>query len=411
MLCPARLALSLSSLGFLALMIAPAAPGQSITAGEDGFRLRSADERFALRLRGQAMIDGQVFTGDEAPAGRGFYVRRARLEARGTLDERFGFRVRAGFGEGEAQLVDAFLEAQLLPALSLRVGRAKVPVGLEWLQSARDLFFAERAYPSGLVPRRDVGAGVHGELLGGRLTYDAGLFNGAPDGGSLNADADRAKEAALRLFARPFRETEGALRGLGVGVGTSLGPSEGIAATTGLPSYSTPGGQAFFRYRERSAVADGARRRVVPQAYYFRGPVGLMGEYAVSAQGVRAGGAAERLANRAWQVVSTVVLTGEAATYERLRPAHPYDPAEGRWGAVMLVARAHGLHVDPAAFPRFADPQASAQQALTGGIGVNWHLTANVRLMLNYEQTRLDGAAGAPLGTEHLILGRAQVVF
>ena len=60
-------------------------------------------------------------------------------------------------------LLDGFVEADLRgiassSLLSLRVGRFKTPVGYESLRSSSDLRFAERAFPTALSPRRDLGA-------------------------------------------------------------------------------------------------------------------------------------------------------------------------------------------------------------------------------------------------------------
>ena len=213
-------------------------------------------------------------------------------------------------------------------------------------------------------------------------------------------------------MVRPVRS--GLLGGLAVGVAATVGAERGSAGTPLLPSFQTPGRQTVFRYRSGDvpAVADGARTRLVPQLLWTAGPVGVLAEAAGVRQRVRLGEAADALDHRAWNVTATAVLTGEDATYGRLRPRRPFAPEVGQWGAVALAARAHRLAVDPSAFPTFADGTASVQAAMSVGLGVNWSLTDTVRVQLSGERTAFTAPAGEPAReAEALVLGRVQLVF
>src|SRR5690606_25894772 len=153
------------------------------------------------------------------------------------------------------------------------------------------------------------------------------------------------------------------------------------AANPDLPSFRTTGRQTFFRYltgNEAVVLAAGRQTRIVPQGYFYYGPAGLMSEYAVSRQEVQQGEAVTTLSHRAWQVAGSIVLTGEQATYGRLRPRAAYD-GKGHWGAFEAVGRVHGLRVDDATFPTFADPARTASSAFTWGLGLNWYVNSNVR--------------------------------
>jgi hypothetical protein len=66
--------------------------------------------------------------------------------------------------------------------------RQGVVVGLERLQSGSELLFVERGLPTNLVPNRDVGAQLFGDLFDGTISYALGAFNGVPDLG--NGDLD-----------------------------------------------------------------------------------------------------------------------------------------------------------------------------------------------------------------------------
>src|SRR5205823_4223643 len=117
------------------------------------------------------------------------------------------------------------LTVALNKEVQFKFGKFKVPVGQELLQSESFISFNERSLVTNLVPNRDLGVIALGDLYGGRLTYQAGLFNGVADGAnSNNADFDNEKEGVARVMATPFRlDSHSPLRGL----------SFGLAGTTG----------------------------------------------------------------------------------------------------------------------------------------------------------------------------------
>jgi phosphate-selective porin OprO/OprP len=283
----------------------------------------------------------------------------------------------------------------------------KTPFGLERLQLESFTLFVERALPTDIVPNRDVGIQLSGDLGGGVFTYAAAVLNGVVDGGSADLSTGDARDAAVRGFVRPFRKAGGPFKGLGLGVAATFGRQQGV-----LPAYRTPGQVVFFNYVQ-GAVADGHRTRLSPQANFYGGPVGVIFEYARSTQRVRKDPAAADVTNEAWQVAASWLITGEAASPTGVRPRKPFDPRKGQWGAFEVGARVHGLTVGDEAFTQgFADIKKSARQATAWGVVLNWYATRNVRYVVNFEQTKFDG--GAPTGnreTETMIFFRAQLAF
>ena len=173
---------------------------------------------------------------------------------------------------------------------------------------------------------------------------------------------------------------------------------------------------------------DGQSLRASPQAYYYWGPLGLLGEYVISEETVRRGALVDQLRNDAWQVEASFVLTGEKASYNGVIPSRSFDLTKGGWGAFEIVARYGDLRIDPAAFStatsgaglRFADPTAQAQEAREWGVGLNWYLNRNVKWLVDFEQTSFDGGAGnnttTPLTVtdrqrERVIFTRVQLQF
>lgn len=391
-----------------------------IKAGKEGFSIGSKDGNFQLRLRGQVQADSRWYLDDsDKNATDTFLIRRARPILEGTLFRDFDFRLMPDFGNDSTALYDAYLEWKYLPWLKVRAGKFKPPVGLEQLQDDPYTLFAERAFPTGLVPNRDIGVQLRGDLWEGVVQYQAGVFNGVTDGVNGGLDNNDSKDFEGRVFLEPFKQTHvEPLQGLGFGMAGTIGHQNGSLSAPNVPSFKTPGQNTFFRYITGStlantAAAHGQRTRLSPQGYYYWGPFGLLGEYVVSDQEVEKGSATDHLRNTAWQVAGSVVLTGERASYRGVTPDKPFDLKNGGWGALELAGRYSVLRIDPEAFPTFANFSSSAQEARAWAAGLNWYLNRNVKLVLDYEETTFDGGAtgGTDRQTERVVFTRAQVAF
>jgi phosphate-selective porin OprO/OprP len=392
-----------------------------LSVGEKGFTLTSADTNFSVSLKGLVQLDSRTFFRDAGTAGNdGFLLRRARPILQGTVFRDFDFLFVPEFGgTGSPQILDAYLNYRYSPALQLRAGKFKSPVGLEQLQSDKDTFFSERALPTGLVPNRDLGVQVHGDLFSGRVSYAAGIFNGVGDGrSSNNADFDDNKEFAGRLFFQPFiTSSRKGLRGIGFGVGSSYSEAQGTNSLGLANGYTTPAQQQFFSFRS-GAVAEGQHWRLAPQATYYFGPFGLLAEYTVSRQGVEIVHSGVKyhsnMENTAWQVAASWVLTGEDASFTGVTPRRPFNPKSGAWGAWQVVARYSQLSLDQDAFPNFADPAVSAHEAQEWGVGLNWYLNRNLRVNASFSHVNFEGGGGASTGTrkdENTLFTRVQLAF
>jgi phosphate-selective porin OprO/OprP len=399
----------------------------TVTLGGDGLVIRSADSNFVSYIHGYAQADGRFYTGDQNAASDTFLLRRVRPIIEGTVYQNFDYRLMLDFGSGNgssstaanvALLDDAYINARIWPQLQIQAGKYKSPVGLERLESTSDLTFVETGFATELTPNYDLGISVHNNLFTSPLAYSVGVFDGAADGGSEDTDVDEGKDAVTRLFAQPFIKTDlGFLQKLGFGAAGSVG--DHTAGT--LPTFKTPGQQTFFTYG--AAVSpDGEQFRIDPQAYYYWGPFGLIGEYVLSSQKVKsttAGIHDVRLNNHAWQIEVNYFLTGEEATFKpsslvRVAPLRPFSLSQGGWGAFEVVARVEKLILDPAAFPSYA-LAGSASEADSWGVGLNWYLNRNVKLNLDYETTSFENGS-TTIGQvtardERTVLTRIQFAF
>ncbi len=391
-------------------------PVATLSTGK-GFSIKSPDG-VELKLKALVQADGRFFLDDERlPQNDGFLFRRIRPTLEGSWGPLVGFRLTPEFAGDNASIVDAYVDLRFDPRATVRIGKVKGPVGLERLQSGGSLALVERAFPTELAPNRDIGVQLQGDLFANTLNYTVGVYNGAPDGrDAATTNPDNEFEYAARVFWEPFKNDAGALSGLGIGVAASVGETYG-AGNNFLPRYRTPGQTQFFGY-SASTAADGLRRRLSPQGYFYRGPFGLQAEYIASEQEVRVASGAnagrrKHLENRAYQVTASYVMSGEDAGFRGVaRPNHPFTVDGAGWGAWEIVARYGGLDIDNAAFPLFANAAQSARSAESWSLGLNWYLNANLKLVTTYHRTSFEGGAvGADRETENVVLTRAQLSF
>ena len=404
-----------------ALHPAPAAtPPPLLSAGPEGFSLSSADRQYQLKLRGILQSDARFFAqGKERAGNNTFLLRRFQPTFDGTVAGLVDFRLQLDLAPNAQPIQDGYVEIHPLREFRVRVGKFKAPVGLERLQPVTAMLFPEFALPTSLVPNREVGIQFSGDLSGGVLSYAVGAFNGSPDGGAADLNVDDNVELEGRLFAHPFRNSAvEPLKGLGLGLAGTVGSEYGTLGATQEPTLRAEGQQTFFTYLtgstlDTTVIASGRHYRLSPQAYYFHGPLGVMAEYATSTQDVRRGSDEARLTHGAWQLSASYVLFGGKASYEGVKPYHSLLPSEGHWGAVELGARYSGLRVDPKAFPLYADPSRSANEAQSWGAVAHWYLSGNARVTFSVERTVFSGGAadGGDRPTEIAFFNRLQAYF
>ncbi len=398
--------------------VAKAKETVSLRAGPEGFQIQSGDKNFALKIRALIQADARFFIDDNAGnETNSFLVRRARPILEGTLFGFSSFRLAPDLaGNGKTTLFDAYLDLAPWTFLKFRAGKFKPPIGLEHLQSDENLTFAERAFPSVLVPSRDTGVQVFGDLFNGALSYAASFTNGVGDNNvnttatapvTSDADTNDGKEGTARIAAKPFKHTTTALQGLGIGLSASYAKQAGVS-----PTYVSPGQLSLFS-AATGALPDGEHSRIAPDLQWYYRSLGLYGDWVQSSQVWRVGQTRSRLVNQAWQAAGSYVLTGEDATYSGVKPRKPFNPASGTWGALELAARYQQLYLDPDHWTQGITTAGTAvQRASAYGIGLNWYLNANFRFTTDFDETNFDkGAAVGDRPNEKVVISRWQLVF
>jgi len=200
-----------------------------VKASADGFSFASADGKNEIKFRGIIQADHRHYSeGDNDVRGRsnnragtldanGFHdaensslLRRVRPTIEGKVNGKYGFRFTPDFGGGSATVVDAYVEANLDPTFNIRAGKFKSFVGLERLQGGGDIKFIERSYvTNAILPNRDLGVAVYGDILNKKVNYALGIVNGVADGGNISTGTEYngEREYTARVFTTPFNDS------------------------------------------------------------------------------------------------------------------------------------------------------------------------------------------------------------
>jgi phosphate-selective porin OprO/OprP len=387
----------------------PKAP--TVSVGENGFVIQSATGGYRLQIGALLQVDGRFDVDDEdREVVDTFAIRRARPYLRGRVGERFEFYVNPDFGLGMVVLQDAYIDTLFSPSFVVRLGKTKTPFGFEKLIPASNTLFFERGFPTALVPNRDVGVQVFGDLPGGIVSYAASVVNGAIDGASSDLDTNDGKDLAGRIVIRPFGVpsvlSKRPLTGLTVAVAGTTGNHDGPLPTIRTVSLL----QSFLTYA--GAAADGRLNRYSPAASYYFRRVGALAEYVHMRVPMRRGQVREDIAHRAWQLAGAIMLTkGDTASDRGVRPQHNFDFGNGHIGALQIAARYHVLSADHEAITLGLAAPGSSREARAWTLGLNWYLNPNFRYVINFERTLFDDEDETALHPESAIVFRAQVNF
>lgn len=192
-----------------------------------------------------------------------FDVRRARLDIKGDVTERFDYRTQVEFGGTSGPfLLDATVAYKANPYLKLTAGQFKIPFSQENLTSSPKLETINRSQVvEALVARgsdvignqngRDIGLQASGSAFSKEdyslIDYAVGVFNGS---GINTADRNEQKDLAGRLVLHPLKD-------LSVGGSYYLGRATLSTATASKQD----------------------RDRVGAEFAYVHDPVSLKGEY------------------------------------------------------------------------------------------------------------------------------------
>ena len=377
-----------------------------------GLRITSADKKIKLKMGGHMHLDHWwVDDSDVNAMGQNFEdgadVRRLWLYTAGLIHGNVEYRLMLDFFDPEDPIIqDAYIGLTnlddcygcLMP--SIRVGRYKAPLGMEWLTGASFTTFMERsAATSAFVPGRKYGVMLHDRLFGDQFTWALGWFAADIDSTDEpwheDGDLDFGDGHCFvgRVTYTPWFDCDCACRRLHLGLGIAhcdLGNDRErrINGQTGRE----------IRFRARPFVWDAApffadTGAILADSYtifnaelaFVYGPWSLQAEYFLA--DVKTAGNDPSF--NGWYVQASYWLTGECRNYRkgnfgRVKPCCNFlDNDCCCWGAWELAVRYDYLDLQ--------DENINGGEQSVFVFGVNWHLNPNTRIMFNYFYVDIDG--------------------
>ncbi|NRB41433.1 MAG: hypothetical protein HRU20_23675 [Pseudomonadales bacterium] len=108
---------------------------------------KTSPSEISIRLHGRLHIDTGYHKNDKAEFNNGTEIRRARLNAKGTMGEDWEFRIQVEYGNQRGTLKDAFLSYVGHDNSRISIGQFGQPASLDDYTSSRFSTFIERALP------------------------------------------------------------------------------------------------------------------------------------------------------------------------------------------------------------------------------------------------------------------------
>jgi hypothetical protein len=285
---------------------------------------------FEIAPRGYVQFDWRGFPDWPVTPGSGrlthdtLEVRRARVGVDGSWG-RLSYEVTVDPQDLDDTFVrDAYGRWRFTRAFQLQVGQFKVPGSREYLASARNLDFMERAALAQLAaPGRDVGAMLQGDI--GRVAYQTGVFAG--DGRGRGSRADLT--SATRVVWNPPGDFE-------FGGSFSVGQTSAVDAdpANGIEGRTTSG----YRFFERVYV-NGLRVRLGGDVAWSPGP------WRVAVEGGRVTDARDGQGLE-FENLPSVQSIGYSASLVRQFGRRGGGQPRSRFREVDLGVRVDGLHFD-----------------------------------------------------------------
>jgi phosphate-selective porin OprO/OprP len=327
--------------------------------------------------------------GDDPSDFDEYEIHRARIGIEGEIFRYFQFSVEREMTEREADVQetqrkpawkDVYIEANFTDAAQVRVGKFKIPFGLEQNIGIANLDFVYRSLSANyLAPARDTGVMVHGRFFDRGLNYWAGVFRQDGDNARSSRIEGADETVAVRLTGLPFRSIAGLAKAEVGGAFTVSALDNESVLPNGLRGRTVMSQYVFYE----PVFVKGQRRRYEVDAEWSLGPVGARAEYTHvldtrDGQGLADQDLADARA-RGWYASGSWLLTGE----EKERPVEP----KRKLGAVEVVARYERLWFDSAGGeePALRNPRAdkifpSGEHVLS--LGINWYVARWFKLQL-----------------------------
>jgi phosphate-selective porin OprO/OprP len=350
----------------------PATPPQ--VGYDDGFFLRSADDRYQLEINGRFQFDANAYGAEREP-GSDFFLKKSRLEFSGRFPGGMRLHFEPNFLPEGTELEEAWIGCDLWGGdARLMFGRMKGPFGLEERSPQGFIDFSRFSIVHQFSPGEDQGVFLYGRTHDARFGYDLAVMNGT--GGS---DTNGSKDVGARGTWRPFAGDAGSsFEHLQLGVAATFGDQD-----TDLTGESVTNEPLLPVIRFANGLAlDGERTRLGLEGVWYHGPWLAQAELLHVEEEMALGAASHSIGFSGGYATLSHVLTGEDRSFEPTLPRSPFDFENGRGrGAWILAARYSELHNDAElASAGFAQPGTFTDRIRTASIGLDWVPNRHVML-------------------------------
>ncbi len=354
---------------------------------DSGLRIGSpSGGGFKLRIGGRLHNDWAVYDADpllEESVGElepGTEFRRADLYVEGaiyegTIDYKFELEFSGGI-----EFQDAYIGIRDLPFGTLRIGHDEEEFSMDELTSNKYIMFMERALPNSLKPGTNTGISLRKTHLDRRLRWAIGAFRDTAEYGQPKGTNDFGVTA--RITGLPVcSEDRRKLLHLGLAGSTRRPADDQLRYKAGPESHLAPN-----LVDTDTIDADGIQLAGAELGMVL-GPLTVQAEYITADVDAVTG---ESLRFSGYYAQAGYFLTGDHHPYDlgdgvfgRVVPRQNFSLEKGTYGALELAARYSHLDLE--------DGTVNGGELTDITVGLNWHMNANTRLMLNYVLADAEG--------------------
>ena len=364
-----------------------------------------AGKDFRLDVTAKLQYDGRQ-PGDAPAAFPTWEVQKLRFGVDGEIFKHIQYQIEretkssASTNATKSPWKDVYVETDYASNAQIRVGKFKVPFGLDQQAGDSKLDMVHRSLGGDyLAPGRDWGAMVHGRFFKRGLNYWVGGFR---------QDGENSRSAKIvggdttfvgRVTVRPFRKISKVLGEAEVGTAyAQTDVSDASFLPNGLRGRTVMSQYTFFE----SVFVKGQRRRFGVDVEWTVGPLAAQAEFLEVDDG-REGQSLgnDTLTNaraRSWFIAGAWVLTGEKKS-GGVVPRR--NLLMGGPGAFELVGRFDQLRFDS---EKGQDPPFRNSRAATifpsgdtvATVGLNWYLNPWAKLQVNAIRERTSDPERSP---------------
>lgn len=354
---------------------------------------------FTLRVTGRVRVDGVIVNADQAPLKDRGGLSSARLGLSGTAGRHWRYATSYEFTGEDPAFDTALLSYTGLRHATIKLGLQREPFGLEQATSTRLIPFIERALPEALAPGYNLGAAIQ---TGGKYwSTTAGLF-WDEDGRDLNRFHRVERGMTGRFILAPSIPPSIPLDTLHLGFSITYREPD---ARQRIRFRAEPESELVeIEFVDTRTIADVDRYTGTNiEGAVAHGPFSLQGE--VTRVRVMRKNGRDEPGFAGGYVYARWLITGESRPYNAKAGSFGRIKPTRKFGVWELALRYSTLNLN----------DASIRYGINGGkqsnitAGLDWHLTPQLRFMVNY----IWVTAHTKKGDERpqMLLGRVQFEF